>query len=157
MKERRAVAPAERHRADLQPRHAIGPKGVAVERRVVARPGKRRHHIGEWAERAAPEVEHAAGKAFRRKSPTRGFQQQQPGSKGRGERPAASLDPLDAFGYRRAGLDDASHHQPDWLLCFNAFSSREPGSTSLENALDMASSRPRASSSSRTRRFGTLP
>ena len=79
MKERRAVALTERHRADLQPRDAIGPKGVAVERRVVAGPGKRRHHIGERTERAASEVQHAAGKTFRRKSPARGFQQRQPG------------------------------------------------------------------------------
>jgi hypothetical protein len=137
MKERRAIALAERHRADLQPCHAIGPKGIAVERRVIAGPGKRWHHIGERAERAASEVQHAARKTFRRESPPRGFQQRQPGRKVGGECPTASLDPLDAFGDRRAGLDDASHHPPD--------------------DLEVSSSKPRASSSSRTKRFGTLP
>src|SRR5712671_5815579 len=76
-------------------------------------------------------------------------------------RPRAS-NPLDALRHRWAGLLDKAHllndsHQLAELLFFDAFSSREPVSTSLENALATMSRSPRASSSSRTIRFGILP
>ena len=77
MKERRTVARAQRHRRHLQPRDARGPEGVAVERGVLAGLGQRRHHIGERAERAALDVQRAAGKSCVGKAASRGFQQRQ--------------------------------------------------------------------------------
>ena len=137
MEERGAVTLAERHRPRLEPRDAARPKAIAVKRRVLAGPGKRRHDIGEGTERPGPDVQRAANKTFRRKAAARGFQQRQAGFQREGKGAAARLHPLDALGRGRSGLDDAPHRQ---LFC-----------------LEGTSSSPRASSSSRTSRFGTLP
>ncbi len=136
MEKRRAIARPKGHRAHGQLRDPGGPKGVAVERRVVAGLRQRRHHIGERPERPALDVQRAAGKSFRGKTAARGFQQRQAGLQRERERTAARFHPLDAFGCGRARLLDRSHQ----LVCFAA-----------------TSSRPRASSSSRTSRFGILP
>ena len=60
MEERRTVALAERHRAELQLRNAGRPKRVAVERRIGAGLRQRRHHIGKGPERPSPHAQHAA-------------------------------------------------------------------------------------------------
>jgi hypothetical protein len=136
MKERRAVTLPQGHGAILELRDTGGPERVAVERGVGAGLRQRRHHIGERAERPILDIQRAADKALRRKTAARGFQQRQPGFEREGESAAPRLDPLDALRRRRARLLDRSHQLP----CFAS-----------------APSRPRASSSSRTSRFGILP
>ena len=74
MEERRAIALAKRHRAQFEPRDTDGTEGLAVERRVLAGPGKGRHHIAEGAERSSPCVQYTAGKSGRGKTAARGFQ-----------------------------------------------------------------------------------
>jgi hypothetical protein len=137
MEERLAIAAAKRHRAHLQLRDAGGTKGLTVKRGVFAGRGQGRHHIGERTEPSASDVQRAAGKSLRRKAAARGFQQGQACFQHERERAPARLYTLDAFEYRRPRLDDAAHRQ---LVGFGGISSR-----------------PRASSSSRTSRFGTLP
>src|SRR5258708_40202934 len=90
--------------------------------------------MGERAERPDPDVQHAARKALRRKTAARGFEQRRTGLQRERKGAAARGYPLDAFGGARAGLNDASHQ-----------------------LVLVRSSSPRASSSSRTSRFGILP
>src|SRR5207237_1460647 len=110
---------------------------------------------GERSKRASHDVQRAAGKTLDRKATARGFEQRQACFHREGKGAAAHLHPLYALSDGRARLLDASHHVPVGFL-FDAFSSREPVPTSLENALER-SSNPRASSSSRTSRLGILP
>jgi hypothetical protein len=137
MEERRAVAQAQSHRRHLEPRDPGWSESVAVERRVRGAFGERRHHIGKRAKQTLLHVQDAAGKSGRGKSPARGLQQRQARFQREAEGAAARLYPLDALGHGRAGLNDAPHRQ-------------RVGS-------EARSINPRASSSSRTSRFGTLP
>src|SRR6185437_1794745 len=155
MKERRAVAFAERQGRELELRYTGRPKGIAIERCVLTGLRQRRHDVAERTERASSHVQRAAGKSLRRKTAARGFEQGGARFEREGEGAATHFHPLDALGDRRARLLDAAHHVPAGFI-FDAFSSREPVPASLENAL-VRSSRPRASSSSRTSRFGILP
>ena len=75
MEERRAVALAEGQRRELEPRHTLGTKRVAVERGVGAVLRQRRHHIGERPERASFGAEHAGREPLRRKAATHGLEQ----------------------------------------------------------------------------------
>ncbi len=137
MEEGGAVALSERHCRHLEPDDASGSKSVAVERGVRAGFGKRRHHIGERAERAAPDVQGTAANPSAAKPRRAASSSGKPASQREGEGAAARLDPLNALGRDWAGLSDAAHRQ---LV-----------------GLAVRSSSPRASSSSRTSRFGTLP
>jgi hypothetical protein len=137
MEEGHAVALPQRHRRHFEPGDAGGPENIAVKRSVLSVLRERRHDIGEGPERTACPAHDATRKSFRRKAAARGFQQRQASFQRQGEGTAAPLDPLDALAHRRSGLDDAPHRQ---LVDFA-----------------VTSSRPRASSSSRTSRFGTLP
>jgi len=129
------IAPAEGHGAHPEPGDAGGAKRVAVESGVGAGRRQRRHHISERAERAACKIEHAAAKTLFGKPAPCGFQQRQPRLQGEAKGAGRGLRPLDALGRRPARLGDAAHQL---------------------DGLALRSSSPRASSSSRTSRFGIL-
>ncbi len=135
MKERRPVALAEGHRADLDLCPTLRPIRIAVEGRMLRRLRQGRHHIGERRELEPVELHHARGETLRCEAAPHRLQQRHASRQRQREGAPAAFHPLDPLGRTGAGLLDAPH---------DAFPFRK-------------SSSPRFSSSSLTRRFGTLP
>ena len=135
MKERGTVADAEGHRPAADPADARRANDVAVERGVGTRRGERRNHVNERIERPALQGQHTAREALGGEALVNGVEQIAAGLQRDDQGMTASLRPLNAVGMRGPGLRHLPHR----------------------GSAIFASSKPRASSSSRTMRLGTLP
>src|SRR3569833_468345 len=116
VKERRAIARAERHGRGGEPRDAVRPIGLAVERGMLWRLRQRRHHIGERTERRAPEAGNAAGEALLGKSLAYTLQLRLTGLHCERESAATRFYPLNPLGHRRTGLTDLTHYASALLV-----------------------------------------